>query len=102
MEEEVKRLHQLIMDTNNQKLKAQQDKIDQLDKEMDECSSAITKAQVAAKTAERYSTGRSLYSFAVCAQGGKGKANFVLSNSLKVIFHQHFSSICLHYFSNIA
>lgn len=54
MEEEVKRLHQLIMDTNNKKLKAQQDKIDQLDKEMDECSSAITKAQVAAKTADRY------------------------------------------------
>ncbi|XP_058668048.1 structural maintenance of chromosomes protein 4 isoform X2 [Ammospiza caudacuta] len=53
MEEEVKRLHQLIMDTNNQKLKAQQDKIDKIDKEMDECSSAITKAQVAAKTADR-------------------------------------------------
>lgn len=56
----MKRLHQLIMDTNNKKLKAQQDKIDQLDKEMDECSSAITKAQVAAKTAERYSTGAAL------------------------------------------
>ncbi|NWR24514.1 SMC4 protein, partial [Emberiza fucata] len=53
MEEEVKRLHQLIMDTNNKKLKAQQDKIDKIDKEMDECSSAITKAQVAAKTADR-------------------------------------------------
>ncbi|XP_066181779.1 structural maintenance of chromosomes protein 4 isoform X1 [Sylvia atricapilla] len=53
MEEEVKRLHQLIMDTNNKKLKAQQDKIDQLDEEMDECSSAITKAQVAARSAER-------------------------------------------------
>ncbi|NWW70386.1 SMC4 protein, partial [Climacteris rufus] len=53
MEEEVKRLHNLIMDTNNQKLKAQQDKIDQLDKEIDECSSAITKAQVAARTADR-------------------------------------------------
>uniref|UniRef100_A0A8C5TY51 Structural maintenance of chromosomes protein n=1 Tax=Malurus cyaneus samueli TaxID=2593467 RepID=A0A8C5TY51_9PASS len=53
MEEEVKRLHKLIMDTNSQKLKAQQDKIDQIDKEMDECSSAITKAQVAARTADR-------------------------------------------------
>ncbi|XP_063023475.1 structural maintenance of chromosomes protein 4 isoform X2 [Melospiza melodia melodia] len=53
MEEEVKRLHQLIMDTNNQKLKAQQDKIDKIDKEIDEYSSAITKAQVAAKTADR-------------------------------------------------
>ncbi|NXB99510.1 SMC4 protein, partial [Orthonyx spaldingii] len=53
MEEEVKRLHKLIMDTNNQKLKAQQDKIDKIDKEIDECSSAITKAQVAAKTADR-------------------------------------------------
>ncbi|XP_032924267.1 structural maintenance of chromosomes protein 4 [Catharus ustulatus] len=53
MEEEVKRLHQLIMDINNQKLKAQQDKIDQIDKEMDECSSAITKGQVAARTADR-------------------------------------------------
>ncbi|NWT85951.1 SMC4 protein, partial [Lanius ludovicianus] len=53
MEEEVKRLHKLIMDTNNQKLKAQQDKIDKIDKEMDECSSAITTAQVAARTADR-------------------------------------------------
>ncbi|NWV07543.1 SMC4 protein, partial [Ptilonorhynchus violaceus] len=53
MEEEVKRLHNLIMDTNNQKLKAQQDKIDKIDKEIDECSSAITKAQVAARTADR-------------------------------------------------
>nr|XP_030136276.3 structural maintenance of chromosomes protein 4 isoform X1 [Taeniopygia guttata]XP_030136277.3 structural maintenance of chromosomes protein 4 isoform X1 [Taeniopygia guttata]XP_030136278.3 structural maintenance of chromosomes protein 4 isoform X1 [Taeniopygia guttata] len=53
LEEEVKRLHQLIMDTNNQKLKAQQDKIDKIDKEIDECSSAITKAQVAAKSADR-------------------------------------------------
>ncbi|NXD31260.1 SMC4 protein, partial [Spelaeornis formosus] len=53
MEEEVKRLHRLIVDTNNQKLKAQQDKIDEIDKEMDEYSSAITKAQVAVRTAER-------------------------------------------------
>ncbi|NWI74325.1 SMC4 protein, partial [Dryoscopus gambensis] len=53
MEEEVKRLHKLIMDTHNQKMKAQQDKIDKIDKEMDECSSAITKAQVAARSADR-------------------------------------------------
>ncbi|NWI87344.1 SMC4 protein, partial [Pitta sordida] len=53
MESEVKRLQKLILDTNNRKLKAQQDKIDQIDKEIDECSSAITKAQVAARTADR-------------------------------------------------
>lgn len=45
---EVKRL--LIVDINRHKLKAQQDK---LDKELDDCSSAITKAQVAIKTAGR-------------------------------------------------
>ncbi|NXF77085.1 SMC4 protein, partial [Sclerurus mexicanus] len=53
MESEVKRLQDLIMDTNNRRLKAQQDKIDKIDKEIDECSSAITKAQVAARTADR-------------------------------------------------
>ncbi|NXG15019.1 SMC4 protein, partial [Grallaria varia] len=53
MESEVKRLQNLIMETNNRRLKAQQDKIDQIDKEIDECSSAITKAQVAARTADR-------------------------------------------------
>lgn len=70
MEEEVKRLHQLIVDTNNQKLKAQQDKIDKIDKEIDECSSAITKAQVAVKTADRYSAGSlrlELHPLRVCA-----------------------------------
>lgn len=103
MEEEVKRLHKLIMDTNNQKLKAQQDKIDKIDKEMDECSSAITKAQVAARTADRYSIGSStleLHLLHVSAR--KGKSNFVVSNSLKVTFNQHFSIICLNYLSNIA
>ncbi|NXY20114.1 SMC4 protein, partial [Atrichornis clamosus] len=53
VEEEVKRLHNLIVDINSRKLKAQQDKIDKIDKEIDECCSAITKAKVAAKTADR-------------------------------------------------
>ncbi|NXF02815.1 SMC4 protein, partial [Smithornis capensis] len=53
MESEVKRLQNLIIETNNRKLKAQQDKIDKIDKEIDECSSAITKAQVAGRTAAR-------------------------------------------------
>ncbi|NXM70322.1 SMC4 protein, partial [Serilophus lunatus] len=53
MESEVKRLQNLILETNNRKLKSQQDKIDKIDKEIDECSSAITKAQVAANTADR-------------------------------------------------
>ncbi|NWI50483.1 SMC4 protein, partial [Calyptomena viridis] len=53
IESEVKRLQNLIIETNNRKLKAQQDKIDKIDKEIDECSSAITKAQVAARTADR-------------------------------------------------
>jgi len=54
IEKEVKRLHNLILDINNHKLKAQQDKLDQISKEIDECASAVTKAQVAVKTADRY------------------------------------------------
>lgn len=54
VEAEVKRLHNLIVDINSHKLKAQQDKLDKINKELDECSSAITKAQVAIKTAGRY------------------------------------------------
>ncbi|XP_044147987.1 structural maintenance of chromosomes protein 4 [Bufo gargarizans] len=53
VEAEVKRLHTLIVDINNHKLKAQQDKLDKLNKEMDECVSSITKAQVSIKTADR-------------------------------------------------
>ncbi|NXC47693.1 SMC4 protein, partial [Penelope pileata] len=53
MESEIKRLHNLIIDTNNHKLKTQQDRIDKISKEIDECSSAITKAQVAIKAAHR-------------------------------------------------
>ncbi|XP_036392385.1 structural maintenance of chromosomes protein 4 [Megalops cyprinoides] len=53
VEAEVKRLHNLIVDINSHKLKAQQDKLDKVNKELDECSSAITKAQVAIKTASR-------------------------------------------------
>uniref|UniRef100_A0A4W5M812 Structural maintenance of chromosomes protein 4 n=1 Tax=Hucho hucho TaxID=62062 RepID=A0A4W5M812_9TELE len=53
VEAEVTRLHTLIVDINSHKLKAQQDKLDKVNKELDDCSSAITKAQVAIKTAGR-------------------------------------------------
>ncbi|TKS80947.1 Structural maintenance of chromosomes protein 4 [Collichthys lucidus] len=53
VETEVKRLHNLIVDINSHKLKAQQDKLDQVNKELDDCSSTITKARVAIKTADR-------------------------------------------------
>lgn len=53
VENEVKRLHNLIVDINSHKLKAQQDKLDTVNKELDGCSSTITKAQVAIKTADR-------------------------------------------------
>lgn len=53
VEAEVKRLHTLIVDINSHKLKAQQDKLDQINTQLDECSSSITKAQVAIKTAGR-------------------------------------------------
>ncbi|XP_010125416.1 PREDICTED: structural maintenance of chromosomes protein 4, partial [Chlamydotis macqueenii] len=53
VENEVKRLHKLIIDINNNKLKAQQDKLDKITKEIDECTSAVTKAQVVMKTAAR-------------------------------------------------
>ncbi|KAK1168475.1 structural maintenance of chromosomes protein 4 [Acipenser oxyrinchus oxyrinchus] len=53
VEAEVKRLHNLIIDINNHKLKAQQDKLDKINKEIDDCASAIIKAQVAIKTAGR-------------------------------------------------
>ncbi|XP_047247572.1 structural maintenance of chromosomes protein 4 isoform X2 [Girardinichthys multiradiatus] len=53
VENEVKRLHNLIVDINSHKLKAQQDKLDKINKELDDCSSVITKAMVAIKTADR-------------------------------------------------
>ncbi|XP_053315519.1 structural maintenance of chromosomes protein 4 [Spea bombifrons] len=53
VEQEVKRLHKLIVDINNHKLKAQQDKLDKINREIDECASSITKAQVSIKTADR-------------------------------------------------
>ncbi|XP_063772226.1 structural maintenance of chromosomes protein 4 [Pseudophryne corroboree] len=53
VEAEVKRLHKLIVDINNHKLKAQQDKLDKINKDVDECVSSITKAQVSIKTADR-------------------------------------------------
>lgn len=53
VENEVKRLHNLIVDINSHKLKAQQDKLDKISKGLDDCSSTITKAQVAIKTADR-------------------------------------------------
>lgn len=46
-------MHELIVEINNKKLKAQQDKLDKINKEIDDCSSSITKAQVAIKTAGR-------------------------------------------------
>lgn len=55
IENEVKRLHNLIIEINNRKLKTQQDKLDKINNEIDECTSTITKAQVAIKTADRYS-----------------------------------------------
>ncbi|KAA0702502.1 Structural maintenance of chromosomes protein 4 [Triplophysa tibetana] len=53
VETEVKRLHALIVDINSHKLKAQQDKLDKINTQLDECSSSVTKAQVAIKTAGR-------------------------------------------------
>ncbi|KAM6357848.1 structural maintenance of chromosomes protein 4 isoform 2-T4 [Alca torda] len=53
IENEVKRLHNLIIEINNHKLKTQQDILDKINKEIDECTSAITKAQVAVKSADR-------------------------------------------------
>uniref|UniRef100_A0A7M4ENM2 Structural maintenance of chromosomes protein n=1 Tax=Crocodylus porosus TaxID=8502 RepID=A0A7M4ENM2_CROPO len=53
VESEVKRLHNLIIEINNHKLKAQQDKLDKINKEIDKYTSAVTKAQVAIKTADR-------------------------------------------------
>lgn len=53
MQAEVTRLHTLIVDINSHKLKAQRDRLDQVNKELDDCTSAITKAQVAIKMATR-------------------------------------------------
>ncbi|XP_006002116.1 structural maintenance of chromosomes protein 4 isoform X2 [Latimeria chalumnae] len=53
VEAEVKRLHKLIVDINNNKLKAQQDRLDKINKDIDEFTSEITKAQVAIKTSGR-------------------------------------------------
>ncbi|XP_077422649.1 structural maintenance of chromosomes protein 4 [Vanacampus margaritifer] len=53
VENEVKRLHNLIVDINSHKLKAQQDKLDDINKSLDKCSSTVTKAKVAIKTADR-------------------------------------------------
>lgn len=54
LETEVKRLHNLIIEINNNKLKAPQNNLDKINKELDQCASAVTKAQVAIKTADRY------------------------------------------------
>ncbi|CAL1570578.1 unnamed protein product [Knipowitschia caucasica] len=53
VDNEVKRLHNLIVEINSHKLKAQHDKLTKVNNELDECSSIITKAQVAIKTADR-------------------------------------------------
>lgn len=65
VESEVKRLHNLIVDINSHKLKAQQDKLDTVNKELDDCSSTITKAQVAIKTADRWGNNAHLSSVIV-------------------------------------
>lgn len=48
------------MEINNQKLKTQQDKLHKITKEIDDCCSAVTKAQVAIKTASRCGTAQGL------------------------------------------
>ncbi|XP_060098400.1 structural maintenance of chromosomes protein 4 isoform X1 [Heteronotia binoei] len=53
LETEVKRLHNLIIEISDNKLKVQQDNLDKINKELDQCASAVTKAQVAIKTADR-------------------------------------------------
>ncbi|KAM4589862.1 structural maintenance of chromosomes protein 4 isoform 1-T1 [Fundulus diaphanus] len=53
MENEVKRLHDLIVEINDNKVKPQQDKLDKINKELDECSAVINKAKVAITTADR-------------------------------------------------
>ncbi|KAM6258527.1 structural maintenance of chromosomes protein 4 isoform 1-T3 [Porphyrio hochstetteri] len=52
-ENEIKQLHNLIFEITNSKIKARQEKLDKMNKEIDACISAITKAQVSIKTAER-------------------------------------------------
>ncbi|XP_078734648.1 structural maintenance of chromosomes protein 4 isoform X1 [Lampetra fluviatilis] len=53
IEAEVKRIHGLIMEIMQGRLKTQQDKVDKINQQIDECVSDITKAQVALKTADR-------------------------------------------------
>ncbi|XP_048361972.1 structural maintenance of chromosomes protein 4 [Sphaerodactylus townsendi] len=53
LEMEVKRLHNLIIEISNNKLKPQEDNLNKITKELDQCASAVTKAQVAIKTADR-------------------------------------------------
>ncbi|NXC75052.1 SMC4 protein, partial [Anhinga anhinga] len=50
---EVKRLLNLVIEINNNKLKVHQDKIVKISEEIDECALTITKAQVAIKSANR-------------------------------------------------
>ncbi|XP_062329142.1 structural maintenance of chromosomes protein 4 isoform X1 [Osmerus eperlanus] len=68
VEAEVQRLHTLILDITSHKLKAQQDRLDQVVRELDACSSTVTKAQVAIKTA-----GRTLMKAEEAVQRGQGE-----------------------------
>lgn len=54
LDTEVKRLHNLIIEINNNKLKVHQGHLDKINNELDQCASTVTKAQVAIKTANRY------------------------------------------------
>uniref|UniRef100_T1J4U1 Structural maintenance of chromosomes protein n=1 Tax=Strigamia maritima TaxID=126957 RepID=T1J4U1_STRMM len=56
VEKEVQRLHTIIMEVSGQKMKAAQKKLDAINKKIDDVDSAITKAKVGMKTAERNTT----------------------------------------------
>ena len=47
------RLHDKIMEVGGSRVQSQQSKVDQLSSEMDTCTVAVTKANVAIKTSER-------------------------------------------------
>ncbi|XP_061683250.1 structural maintenance of chromosomes protein 4 isoform X2 [Syngnathoides biaculeatus] len=53
LENEVKRLHNLIVDINSHKVMTQQEKVDRIHKDLEECIGIIMKAKVVIKTADR-------------------------------------------------
>lgn len=89
MESEVKRLHNLIMEINDQKLKTQQDKLEKITREIDECCSAVTKAQVAIRTVNRCGAARGEASAAGC-----GIRNVQFRSHFQSVFFCY-NSICL-------